>query len=144
MLSKVVTDYLDERLPGQFEKIAPREGFSPFIRFKPKWPDFGDIDLHDDGYEVTIFFGRFTHSHFGNYEDISDEEKEQHIAEDVFEVLNDTFNDRYEFWGSHNGMGGFQGVEYADIQKQGIITRLFGKPSKIFYRWSGAKRTIKS
>lgn len=144
MLSKVVTDYLDERFLGQFERIAPQKGIAPFIRFKPKRPDFGVIHLHDDGDEVTIYFGRFTHSHFGNYEDISPEEKELHIAEDVFETLNDTFNDLYEFWGSHDGMGGLQSVEYANREKQGIFTRLFGKPTRTFYRWSGATRIIKS
>jgi hypothetical protein len=145
MLSKVVTEYLDERLPGQFEKIAPQEGFAPFIRFKPKWPDFGDIDLHDDVEEVTIVFGRFTHSHYGNYQDISREEKELHIAENVFAVLKATFDDELEFFGSHEGSGGFQGVDYVEEQDRGMLSRIFGRRnSETFYRWSGATRKTKS
>jgi hypothetical protein len=144
MLSKIVTEYLEARLPGIIERVEPKEGYFPFLRIRSKSPSFGDIELHSDGEEVTIFYGRFTHSHYGNYEDIPKEDKERRIAEDVFEALDDTFNDRYEFWGGHDGMGGFQDVEYADRKKQGIITRLFGKPSRTFYRWSGATRTIKS
>lgn len=141
MLSKVVSDYLDERFPRQFDKVAPTEGFTPFLRFKAKCSEFGDIELYDDGDEVTIFFGRFTHSHYGNYEEIPLEEKELHIAEDVFEALNDTFNDRLEFWGSHEGGGGFREVEATNEGKLGILSRIFSRgASKTCYRWSGSKR----
>ena len=145
MLSKVVTSYLEERIPKRIEVVAPGEARTPFIRIKTSESDFGDIELYDDEDEVTIYFGRFTHSHFSNYDDIPVEEKEAHIAEDVYEVLRATLDDELEFWGSHQGSGGFQGVEYAKEQKHGILSRIFnGGALKTFYRWSGATRQIKS
>jgi hypothetical protein len=145
MLSKVVTSYLEERIPKRIEVVAPGEDRTPFIRIKTSESDFGDIELYDDEDEVTIYFGRFTHSHFSNYDDIPVEEKEAQIAEDVYEVLRATLDDELEFWGSHQGSGGFQGVEYAKEQKRGILSRIFsGGSSKTFYRWSGATKQIKS
>lgn len=146
MLSKVVTTFLQERIPERIEEVTLGGERTPFIRIKATESDFGDIELYDDGDEVTIVFGRFTHSHFSNYEDdLSLEEKETHIAEDVFDVLKATFDDELEFWGSHEGSGGFQGVDYVAEQDRGMLSRMFGgKNSKTFYRWSGATRKTKS
>lgn len=145
MLSEVVTSYLKERIPERIEEVSTGEERSPFIRIKATETDFGDIELYDDGDEVTIFFGRFTHSHFSNYDDIPLDEKEAQIAEDVYDVLKSTFDDELEFWGSHQGSGGFRGVDYGSNRKQGILSRLFARgDSKTFYRWSGATRKTKS
>jgi len=145
MLSKVVTSYLKERIPERIEEIALGGKRTPFIRIKVTDSDFGAIELYDDGDEVTIFFGRFTHSHFSSYDDIPLEEKETQIAEDVFAVLMATFDDELEFWGSHDGLGGFQGVDSGEEQDQGIVSRIFGrKNTRTFYRWSGATRKTKS
>jgi hypothetical protein len=145
MLSKVVTIFLQERIPERIEEVTPGGERTPFIRIKAIGSDFGDIELYDDEDEVTIFFGRFTHSHFSNYDDIPLEEKETQIAEDVFDVLKATFDDELEFWGSHKGSGGFQGVDYVAEQDRGMLSRMFGgKNSKTFYRWSGATRETKS
>ena len=144
MLSQLVTSYLKDRMPERIEEIENGEKRTPFIRINAAGSDFGDIDLYDDGDEVTIYFGRFTHSHFSNYDEIPLEEKEHLIAEDVYEVLKATFEDKVEFWGSHQGSGGFQGVDYTSEQQQGFLARILSRrESKTFYRWSGAKRTIK-
>ncbi len=144
MLANVVTDYLEKRISDKMERVEIKEGNSLFLRIVAEASDFGDIELYDDGDEVTIIFGRFTHSHYNNYDDIPQEEKELRIAEDVFEALDATLNDRYEFWGAHEGPGGFRDVEYVNKQNQGIVSRVFGRGSlKTFYRWSGAARQIK-
>ena len=144
MLSNVVSSYLLERMPERIEEVAPGEERTPFIRINAAGSDFGDIDLYDDGDEVTIYFGRFTHSHFSNYDEISLEEKELLIAEEVYDVLKATFDDELEFWGSHQGSGGFQGVDCENEQKQGLLSRILRRrDSKTFYRWSGASRIIK-
>ncbi len=145
MLSQVVTSYLKERIPEKIEVVEHGEGRTPFIRIKAENSEFGDIELYDDGDEVTIYFGRFTHSHFSNYDEIPLDEKEAQIAEDVYDVLTATFEDELEFWGSHQDSGGFQGVNCAKEQSQGILSRILSRRgSKTFYRWSGATREIKN
>ena len=131
-------------MPERIEEVEPSDERTPFIRISAAGSDFGDIDLYDDGDEVTIDFGRFTHSHYSNYEEIPLEEKESQIAKDVYEVLKATFEDELEFWGSHQGSGGFQGVDCEPTRKQGFFSGFLSRGgSKTFYRWSGATRTIK-
>lgn len=141
MLSEVVTSYLKEHIPERIEEVPPGEERLPFIRIKATVTDFGDIELYDDGDEVTVFFGRFTHSHFSNYDEIPRDEKESLIAEDVYEVLKATLEDELEFWGSHHGSGGYQGVDYGGSRKRGILSSLFARgDTKTYFRWSGATR----
>jgi hypothetical protein len=72
----------------------------PFASLLPEWDDFGAIELVDDGGELMVNFGSFTHTHIvgANHEE---------IAEQVVQLLKDTFADRLLFWaiGQH-GSGG--------------------------------------
>ncbi|NVK16444.1 MAG: hypothetical protein HWE35_19915 [Rhodobacteraceae bacterium] len=66
------------------------------------------IVIRDDGYEVTVFYGDFTHDHYKYYgEDASAASKAQAIARDIIEELAMVFDDQIEFWrtGSSGGMG---------------------------------------
>lgn len=145
MLSQVVTSYLQERMPERIVVLDPTEERRPFIQIKPDDPEFDDIELYDDGDEVTIVFGRFTHSHFSNYDDIPVIDKEAQIAEDVYDILRDTFDDEVEFWGAHQGSGGYQTVDNDMSKKPGFIGRLLNRrASRTYYRWSGDTRTTKS
>ena len=145
MLSNVVTAYFESRIPERIERVEADEDRSPFLRIVASESDFGDLELYDDGDEVTIVFGRFTHSHFSNYEDdLSLSEKEDRIAEDVFGVISATLDDELEFWGSHQGSGGYRGVDYANRNRDTFLFRfLRWKSKKTFYRWSGATRKYK-
>jgi hypothetical protein len=55
---------------------------------------FGNIEILDEGEELTIYFGHFTHSHFSN----------PLVA---VACLHDVFSDKLEFYGSHKAGGGF-------------------------------------
>jgi len=128
MLADILTEIIEQRFPGKATLISG-EGM-PFLEIKPEYEKFGTIKLFDDGDEVTIVFGNFTHSHYGNYEEISQNEKDQAIAEDVTTVLEDTFADRLEFWGSRNSCGGFREREGA------LKKRLFFKKIRLGHVWS--------
>ncbi len=67
--------------------------------------DVGDIQIYDDGDEITVVAGNFTHGHFSNYEDISEEESERMIAENVADFLEKLFSDKVVLLGSHKGGG---------------------------------------
>ena len=74
-------------------------------------PAFGDIEIDDDEWEITVHFGVFTHVHFGNDVDgLPVEQKKKIIVEDVCNYLNDVFMDRVEFfarwWGGGCGPRG--------------------------------------
>ena len=145
MLTKVVTEFLEKQIPERIERIEAGEEPAPFIRIRSENGEFGDIELYDDGDEVTIVFGRFTHSHYSNYDDIPLEQKEDQIAEDVFDVITDTLNDKLEFWGSHEGSGGGQDAEWAAAKKRGLLSRILNRgSSRTYYRWSGATRKTRS
>lgn len=88
------------------------------VSILPIYEEFGSIEIQDDGSELTIYVGNFTHWHASCYEeDLSDMEKEEMIAEDVAEFLHDVFNDKIIMWGSNKGSGGFIARDEQQSQK---------------------------
>ena len=87
----------------------------------------------DDGDEVTIYLGNFTHVHIGSYDDeISQDAREKIIAESVIEYLEDIFADRIVVWGGPRSGG----CERRD--KKSICTSFLKGPNKRKeYVWSG-------
>jgi hypothetical protein len=105
-----ITDRLVPKLRNHFPdrpmQLSGRSGVA--VTFPAAHPDFGDIEIQDDGHEPTISFGHFTHSHVANYEEgISESERAERIAEECVALLDDVFADRVEFFGSHEKGGGF-------------------------------------
>jgi hypothetical protein len=99
-----------------------------YVRIPALHQDVGDIQIYDDDDELTVFYGNFTHCHYGALTAHSD----QWIAEAVNDVISDLtelFEDRMKLWGSHKTSGG--------------VVRVGDKPSAIFgprgqqYLWSG-------
>ena len=126
-----ILDTLLPMLMGRFpqagirlESGEPRRATIPAAH-----PDVGEIVLQDDGHEITAFIGRFTHSHFSNYDDIPESEKEQVIAEDVAQFLEDLFADRVVMWGSHDSGGGWRSIDYGDAPQ----------PKRNEYVWTGPR-----
>ena len=69
--------------------------------------EVGDISIQDDGTELTVYVGNFTHLHFSYFEnDLSPEQKTRWIVEEVVQFLDYMFADRVIMWGSHRGGGG--------------------------------------
>ncbi len=106
-----ISDCLLPQLAANFPNRAMRltPDHAPEVVFPAAHPDVGDIEIHDDGDELTVVLGKFTHTHFGNYDDdISEAERAEKICHAVVEFLQDVFTDQIEFYGSHKGGGGCQ------------------------------------
>ena len=67
MLSKRFVERLEGRFAGQTVQL--HSGPSPFVSFAPINPSWSTIEICDDEDELTIYFGGFTHVHFGNYDE---------------------------------------------------------------------------
>ena len=130
MISDVLLPLLTERFPGRFTMAEP--GVGPCVTFPAKHPEVGDVEIHDDGDEITLIAGNFTHGHFSNYDDIPLEEKEKEIAVDVVDFLTKLFADEVLLFGSYKSGGGWR--VGSDGSRGFLSTAVFGHKS---YVWSG-------
>ncbi|MDR3455881.1 MAG: hypothetical protein P4N60_00425 [Verrucomicrobiae bacterium] len=132
----MIFDFLLPKLKERFPKQGFRVETSPEARviFPGVHPEVGDIGIHDDGDELTVYAGNFTHGHFSNYdENLSEAQKAEQIAEDVVAFLKSVFADEIIFWGSHMGGGGWRQRSKPNPFWSKLI---LGKPKKE-YVWSG-------
>jgi len=132
MIRDFLLPILTERFPGRFVTAEP--GVQPCVTFPAKHPQVGDVQIYDDGDEITLIAGNFTHGHFSNYDEIPVEEKEKIIADSVADFLDRLFSDQVVLWGSHKGSGGWQVLD-------GVSSY---KPRHNEYVWSGPRRSITS
>ena len=122
---------LQTRLPHQPMNVGGAEDV--VVVFPAAHSDVGDIEVHDNGDELIVMVGKFTHTHFSNYDQgLSNSERAQRIADDVVAFLKDVFSDRIEFFGTHIGAGGWRERR---PKQRGILSKLvFGSKT---YVWSG-------
>lgn len=108
-------------------------GDSPTLIFPCEHPDVGDVEIHEDGDELTVVLGNFTHTHFDCYEqNASEADRADSICASVIKLLDDLFADRIELYGSHAGSGGFRRRGEKD---RGLLSKtLLGASSFV---WSG-------
>jgi hypothetical protein len=98
---------LQERFPGRDMRLGAPP--SPCIAFPAIHPDVGDVEIYDDGDELTVVLGRFTHGHLSSYDDaLSMEQKAARISDEAATFLEELFADRIVLWGSHEGTGGWR------------------------------------
>jgi hypothetical protein len=64
------------------------------VTFPARHPEVGGLEIHDDGDELTIFYGAITHAHFDNVEDV--------VAE-----LTELFGDRIVLWAGPRSDGSY-------------------------------------
>jgi hypothetical protein len=121
---------LRERFAGRGLRIETQPRVCAI--FPAAHPEVGDIQVCDDGDEVTLYAGNFTHGHFSNYDKIPEQEKAKEISDSVVEFLEAVFADRVAFWGSHKTGGGWRRLD-AGLQE---------KPEASEYVWSGPRQTI--
>jgi hypothetical protein len=70
---------------------------------------FGDIKVYEDDGELTVCFGRFTHTHFGCYrQGVSQDDAYEEITSDVIDTLRKVFGGELLFFGDHMGAGGYE------------------------------------
>ena len=133
-LESHVLPLLESRFSGG--RMQSRPGEAPFAVFPALHADVGDIEIFDEGDELTVVVGKFTHSHFGNYDkETSESERAARVCESLMEFLTDLFADRIEMYGSHLGGGG---TRRRDRGKRGVISNVFFGSKT--YVWSGPVR----
>ncbi len=104
MLAEVFIPKLRAKFPDRGLIV----GTKPCARFPATHADFGDILIHDDGEELTLEAGRFTHGHFSNWDaSLPLEQRAESIVNAVIDFLELAFADGYVFWGSHDKSGGW-------------------------------------
>jgi hypothetical protein len=130
----VIADTLFPLLRERFADRGIRLESQPQVCaiFPAAHPEVGDIQVCDDGDEVTVYAGNFTHGHFSNYDDLPEGDKARDISESVIDFLEAVFADRVAFWGSHKTGGGWRRLDIGTQEK----------PKASEYVWSGPRRTI--
>lgn len=129
MLKTVITSALKEHFSNMNIQFGGADGVIATI--PPICESWKPIIIFGDDDEATVFFGEFTHKHFGYYGENTDVEiQAQSIATDVIETMVATFEDRFEFYTFWPGGGGFR-----VRGSQGRLSKaLFGKNGVV---WSG-------
>jgi hypothetical protein len=131
----MITDKLIHRLRERFAGRAVVFGVPPAAcaTFAAAHPAVGDIQIFDDGSEVTLMAGRFTHDHFSDFDSKSAEEAENNIVDDVVAFLDRLFADQVVLWGSHRGRGGWY-IRGAKEVREAV------RSNGPLYVWSGPLR----
>lgn len=102
----------------------------PVATIKAKHPEVGDIELEADLGEVTVYVGKHTHLHVGNYDDSAAAEvRAADIANQVGRFLEELLADRMYIWSERN-IGGCQSKE------DGWPETIVGPCQNVFV-WSG-------
>jgi hypothetical protein len=106
MISALLIPLLQTRFPGRGLRIGSPP--APCAVFPAAHPKVGDLQIYDDGDELTVVLGRFTHGHFSNYDErLTNDQKAAEIAEAIVAFLEQLFADEVILWGSHEGGGGW-------------------------------------
>jgi hypothetical protein len=136
--SSVIADRLAPELKARFPERPWKIGAAggPLASVSSPHAEVGDLELYEEGGEITVVIGTFTHCHFGSYDArLSPAAREERIAEDVMAFLEELFADRIEFFGT--GRAGGHRVR-SNKGQRGIVSRfLLGRTS---YVWSGPLR----
>lgn len=91
----------------------------------------GELVVTDDGDELTVHIGTFTHSHWGCIDAaVPAEQRPDHIAQDVVAFIRAMLTDEIEFYGT----GAAGGSRRVGKPRGWLSRRLFGATT---YRWSG-------
>jgi len=100
----MISERLFPRLQARFGDRSKKIVGARQVVFSAAHAEVGDLIVQDDDDEVTVFLGRFTHCHIGNYDDgLTDVGREERISNEVIRFLEETFADQVEFWGNHRG-----------------------------------------
>lgn len=79
----------------------------PVVIFPAIHDDIGDVEIFDEGIELTLYLGRFTHTHFSpvNYNRPVARYADE-LVEQIVRFLDRLFADQVEFW-SRGRAGGW-------------------------------------
>ncbi|GAB3092368.1 hypothetical protein [Lysobacter terrae] len=121
---------LEAEMPhAAFQRRVGPDG--PELVIRSPSDQVGELVITDDGDELTVCIGTFTHSHWGCFDStLPAEQRPEQVAKPVLEFISAILSDRIEFFGASTG-GGSRPVG----KPRGWLSRLmFGSTT---YRWSG-------
>lgn len=129
-LISVLVPKLMTRFPNREILLGVAPGAD--VVFRAENPVVGNVEIRDDGDELTVTIGGFTHRHFACYAGgLSEADKAHAVTDEVVAYLDDLFSDRIEFYGSKCGGG----ARHRDGTTRGFFSKLFfGRKT---YVWSG-------
>jgi len=106
MISNVLIPKLQRRFPSR--GLRTDSAAAPCAVFPAIHPEIGEIQIYDDGNELTLVTGNFTHGHFtgGDFSG-SDHQTAEKIVDEILSFLEAVFADQIVFWGAHNRGGGW-------------------------------------
>jgi hypothetical protein len=129
-LSRSLIPKLRARFPAVAMRVEPDA--QSLVVFPPQHPAVGDVAIQDDGDELTLYLGGFSHIHFSNDDDtLCAEEKAEDIAHQVVQFLAKLFADQIEFYGSAAFAGGCR--ERGTTKRSAVSKFLLGRS----WVWSG-------
>lgn len=134
MLKERVAAEIKEAFP-EMDIVFDGQEADVIATIAPIHESWQPIILCDDGDEVTVFYGEFTHVHYGYFDDeTSAEDKARAIAADVVAALWLVFDDKIEAFSRWGGRGG------GGLRARGTQ----GRVSKFFFGvngtlWSGPR-----
>ena len=132
----MISDELIRRIKERFPHANPTFGKppEPSVVIPAVHPEVGEIKIYDEGCELTLVAGRFTHGHFSDFDSQSTEEKERNIVDQTVWFLDRLFADQIILWGSHASGGGW----YLRESEPATIPEIEQmKKGKQLYVWSG-------
>jgi hypothetical protein len=135
-IAAVLIPELQRRFPGRGLRIAPKPG--RYAVFPAAHPLVGDIAIDEDGDDLIVYLGHFTHAHLGNNDEgLRGAERATAIVANLMELLQAVFADRVVMWGSHNGGGGFCAKEEGwDLGVVEAVPERLEESAQVFV-WSG-------
>ena len=107
MLKQIVSSEIKKRFPNIDMELGS-EDTNIIATIPPVHASWKPIVIYDNGNEITVFYGAFTHNHYKYFgEDAPATTKANAIAKDVLDELAMVFEDQIEFWQSRSmsGMG---------------------------------------
>jgi hypothetical protein len=128
----MITEKLIPRLRERFPNQSMKFGVPPaaLVVISAAHPEVGDVQIFDEGTELTLVAGNFTHGHFSDFNSKSADEAERNIVDHVVQFLERLFADEIVMWGSQRGSGGWY------LRGQSKVDQTL-KPSGPLYVWSG-------
>jgi hypothetical protein len=134
-LALAITNCMKASLPLAFPDRGLR--FSPahepeFVATFPAIHDYvGDVEVVNDGTEVSVFLGHFTHFHIESYEmGLTVEAQAKSMVDEAVAFLTELFADRVYLYKFHNG-GGTKSVD------DGWPQTIFFQDRQDVFVWSG-------
>ena len=134
----MISEKLFPRIQAEFSD-RPMTIVGARVVFSAAHSEVGDLVVQDDGDEMTLFLGKFTHCHIGNHDDgLSVAEREERISDEVIGFLAQIFADQIEFFGNH----GSGNSRRRKPKPRSILSKLmFGRRT---YVWSGPLESRRS